>query len=153
MELIHGVKVKQLKIIPDERGMLAECLRADDEMFTKFGQVYFTTAYPGVVKAWHCHKIQFDNFVCVRGLIKLVLYDDRPDSPTKGKVNEFYLGILNPILVQIPPLVWHGFKCVSDVEAIVVNTPSEPYNHAAPDEYRRPYNDPAIPYSWERKFY
>src|SRR5262245_22866795 len=91
-ELIDGVKIKPLKLIPDERGVLAELVRRDDPMFTKFGQVYMTTAYPGVVKGWHYHKIQIDNFSCVRGMIKLVLYDDREKSSTKGKVNEFFLG-------------------------------------------------------------
>jgi len=150
-KFIEGVKIKNLNPISDERGMLMELVRKDDDMFVKFGQTYMTSAYPGVVKGWHYHKVQFDNFSCVQGMIKLVLFDSRESSKTKGKINEFFLGIRNPICVQIPPLVWHGFKCVSEEEAIVINVPSEPYNHKGPDEYRKPYNDPSIPYEWERK--
>ncbi|MBI4565164.1 MAG: dTDP-4-dehydrorhamnose 3,5-epimerase family protein [Planctomycetes bacterium] len=150
--LIEGVKVKPLKPIADERGHLMELVRRDDSMFLKFGQVYMTTAYPGVVKGWHYHKIQVDNFSCVRGQIKLALYDEREQSSTRGTVNEFFLGIRSPILVQVPALVWHGFKCVSQEEAIIINVATEPYRHdGPPDEYRRPWNDPAMPYDWERK--
>ncbi len=151
MKVIQGVKIKKLKVIPDERGRLMEMLRADDELFVKFGQVYLTAAYPGVVKGWHYHKKQYDNFVCVRGMMKVVLYDSREDSPTKGEVNEFFLGEQNPILVQIPPYVFHGFKCVSNHEAIIINTPSEPYHYDDPDEFRVPAHDPSIPYDWGRK--
>jgi len=148
--LIDGTKIKPLKPIADERGHLMELVRRDDPMFVKFGQVYMTTAYPGVVKGWHYHKVQVDNFSCVQGLIKLVLFDDRPSSPTKGVVNEFFLGIRNPVCVQVPALVWHGFKCVSAEESIIINVATEPYNHAGPDEFRRPWNDPGIPYNWDR---
>ncbi|MDI3281087.1 MAG: dTDP-4-dehydrorhamnose 3,5-epimerase family protein, partial [Bacillota bacterium] len=83
--LIAGVRTKPLRFICDERGRLMEMFRCDDELFQKFGQVYLTTAYPGVVKAWHYHKLQTDNFVVVKGMMKVVLYDDRPDSPTRGE--------------------------------------------------------------------
>lgn len=151
MRVIEGVKIKQLKVIPDERGRLMEMLRCDDEVFAKFGQVYMTTAYPGVVKAWHYHKKQTDNFVVVKGMMKVVLYDDREGSPTRGEVNEFFVGDFRTLLVQIPPLVYHGFKCISESEAIVINIPSEPYNYAAPDEYRVDPHDGTIPYDWARK--
>lgn len=149
--MIHGVKIKQLKIIPDERGRVMEMLRADDSLFIKFGQVYVTTAFPGVVKGWHYHKKQVDNFACVKGMMKVVLYDPRGDSPTKGEVNEFFMGEFNPILLQIPALVYHGFKCISEIEAIIINCPTELYNHSSPDEYRIPPNSPDIPYDWGRK--
>ena len=102
MKRIDGVNVKPLKVIADERGYLMEMLRSDDPFFQKFGQAYVSVAYPGVVKGRHYHKIQVDNFSCVHGQIKLVLYDDRPKSKTKGVVNEFFLGIRNPICVQVP---------------------------------------------------
>lgn len=149
--LIDGVKTKPLRVIPDERGRLMEMLRCDDEVFQKFGQVYLTTAYPGVVKAWHYHKIQTDNFVVVKGMMKIVLYDDRAGSPTRGQVNEFFLGDFNPTLLQIPPMVWHGFKCISTDEAMVVNCPTEPYNREHPDEYRADPHQNDIPYDWARK--
>lgn len=149
--MIHGVRVKQLKMIPDERGRLMEILRCDDGEFVKFGQLYMTTAYPGVVKGWHYHKVQIDSFCAVKGMIKLVLYDAREKSATHKEVNEFFLGEQNPILVQIPNVVYHGFKCISETEAIVINCPTEPYHHGKPDEFRIAYNDPGIPYNWDIK--
>ena len=149
--MINGVKVKQLRVIPDERGRLMEVLRVDDPEFIKFGQVYMTTAYPGVVKAWHFHKVQYDNFACLKGMMKVVLYDSREGSPTKGEVNEFFLGEHNNILLQIPPFVYHGFKCISDTEAMIINCCTDMYNRAEPDEYRLPPHGSDIPYDWSRK--
>jgi dTDP-4-dehydrorhamnose 3,5-epimerase len=128
-----------------------EILRSDDELFLKFGQVYMTTTYPGVVKAWHLHKKQSDNVVCVQGMIKLVLYDSREKSPTYKQVDQFYLGLHNPLLVQIPEGVFHGWMCVSHEEAIVVNIPTERYDHENPDEFRLDPHDNDIPYDWRRK--
>jgi len=110
-----------------------------------------TTAYPGVVKAWHYHKRQTDNFAVVHGMMKVVLYDNRPDSPTHGEVNEFFMGIHNPLLVQIPPLVLHGFKCIGETEGIVVNIPTTLYNYKAPDEHRIDPHSKEIPYDWAIK--
>ncbi|MFV2082202.1 MAG: dTDP-4-dehydrorhamnose 3,5-epimerase family protein, partial [bacterium] len=124
---------------------------SDDDIYSQFGQVYMTTAFPGVVKAWHYHKIQDDHFAVVKGMIKLVLYDDREGSRTRGKVNEFFMGIHNPILVKIPRGIYHGFKSVGEEEAIVINVPTEPYNRENPDEYRIPVDDGSIPYDWSRK--
>ncbi len=149
--MINGVKVKQLRAIPDERGRLMEILRADDPEFIKFGQVYMTTVRPGVVKAWHHHRKQTDNMAVVSGLAKIVLYDGRDGSPTHGEVNEFFVGEHNPILVQIPNGVYHGMKGVGDREAIIVNTVTEPYNHEKPDEFRVHPHDNDIPYDWAQK--
>jgi dTDP-4-dehydrorhamnose 3,5-epimerase len=149
--MIHDVVAKQLRFIPDERGRLMEILRNDDDLFTRFGQVYMTTTYPEVVKAWHYHKTQDDFITCVKGMLKLVLFDDREGSPTKGEVNEFYLGEYNPMLVKVPKMVYHGWKCVSELEAIVINIPTEPYNRQSPDEYRIDPHTNSIPYKWERK--
>ena len=149
---IDGVWIKPLSVNPDERGRLMEILRSDDEGFRKFGQVYVSTTYPGVVKAWHLHKVQDDNFCCVKGMVKLVLYDDRDGSPTKGTVTEYFIGEHNPVLVLVPPGVHHGWKCISERESIVINIPSEPYNRESPDEYREPWDSPEIPYTWGIQF-
>lgn len=149
--MINGVKVKKLNPLPDERGLVMEILRCDDEIFKKFGQAYITTAYPGAVKAWHYHKKQTDSFAVIHGMIKIVLYDPRKKSPTKGEINEFFMGIHNPILIQIPPEVYHGFKGISEHEAIMLNCPTEPYNRQNPDEYRLPAHTKKIPYDWTRK--
>ncbi len=149
--MIDGVKVKQLKVIPDERGRLMEILREDDEIFMRFGQVYLTTGYPGVVKAWHYHKNQYDHFCVVKGMMKIVLYDSRDDSPTKGEVNEFFLGEHRPMVLRIPPLVYHGFKTISAEEALLINIPTQPYRYETPDEFRVLPHDNDIPYDWARK--
>jgi dTDP-4-dehydrorhamnose 3,5-epimerase len=151
MNLIDGVKTQQLKVLTDERGRLAEILRADSELFVKFGQVYYTTAYPGVVKAWHFHKIQTDYFFCLKGMTKLALYDSRQNSPTFGLINEFFVGEHNPLLIVIPPLVYHGFKAIGLEESIMINIPTVPYDHARPDEYRLDPDTKEIPYDWDRK--
>jgi dTDP-4-dehydrorhamnose 3,5-epimerase len=148
---IDGVRVKPLRVVPDERGWLMEVLRADDkELFTKFGQVYVSATYPDVIKAWHYHKKQIDNFACMAGMVKLVLVDTRENSPTRGVVNEFFIGARNPMLVQVPNLVYHGWKCIGTETALVVNVPTEPYTYDEPDEYRlEPHG--TLEYDWTRK--
>jgi len=148
--MIEGVKIKNLKVIPDERGWLAEILRCDDEIFEKFGQVYAAAAYPDVVKAWHMHKKQTDHLVCIKGNAKLVLYDGRGSSKTNGEINEFTIGEKNPLLVKVPPEVWHGFKAIGET-AVVVNVPTELYNYKNPDEHRLPPDTDKIPYDWKLK--
>ena len=133
--MIHGVLTKPLKVIPDERGWLMEMLRDDDPFFQRFGQVYLTVVYPEVVK----------------GMSKVVLYDSREDSPTKGQVNEFFLGEKNPTLLVIPPLVLHGMKGIGVEPAYLVNVPTYHYDYKDPDEHRVPAHDPSIPYDWSRK--
>jgi dTDP-4-dehydrorhamnose 3,5-epimerase len=149
--MIDGVTVRGLKIIPDERGRLMEILRSDWPEFKQFGQVYLTTAYPGVVKAWHYHKKQTDTLCVVKGTAKVALYDAREDSPTKGEVAELFMGELNPMLVTVPALVYHGFKCVSQGEAMVINVPTALYVYDDPDEFRIDPYDNDIPYDWGRR--
>ena len=150
-KLIDGVVLKKLSVIPDERGRLMEILRSDDPFFEKFGQAYLTTAYPGVVKAWHYHKKQVDHFCVVHGVMKVVLFDNREGSSTKGLINEFFLGDSNTQLLRIPKGVYHGFKCISDREALVINIPSEIYTYKEPDEFRIHPHENDIPYDWSRK--
>jgi dTDP-4-dehydrorhamnose 3,5-epimerase len=149
--MIDGVKTKELRVIPDERGRLMEILRRDDNLFLNFGQVYMTTTYPNVVKAWHKHGKQTDNIACIQGMIKLALYDPRESSSTFKETNEFYLGDQNPLLIQIPAGVYHGWMCVSREEAIVINIPTEVYNYEKPDEQRLDPHKNDIPYDWSRK--
>jgi len=149
--MIDGVVVKKLAVHPDERGRLMEMLRSDDPFFEKFGQVYVTATYPGVVKAWHKHERQADNMACVSGMVKLALCDARKDSPTCGEVNQFYMGIHNPILVHIPAGVYHGWLCISETESLVVNCPTEKYDYDRPDEQRLDPHDNDIPYTWARR--
>ncbi len=148
MDCIDGVVVKNLRKIDDERGWLMEMLRCDDEIFQKFGQVYMTAALPGVIKAWHYHRIQTDHFVPVKGDMKIALYDPREGSPTRGKVMEFIPDYNKPILIKIPPYVYHGFMATGNDVAYLLNVPTEPYNYKNPDEYRVPADSPDVPYKW-----
>lgn len=146
--MIKDVEIKKLKFIPDERGWLIEILRCDDEIFEKFGQVYITTAYSEVVKAWHYHKKQIDNFTCIKGMMKVVLYDARENSETYKEINEFFIGEKNPLLIKVPPMVYHGFKAIGDETAYFLSVPTLPYNREEPDEYRLPPDSDKIPYNW-----
>ncbi len=151
VNLIKGVKTKILKVIPDERGRLQEILRNDDPLFSIFGQVYVSTTYPGVVKAWHQHQFQVDNIACVHGTIKLVLVNMIYASLSKNQILEYYIGIHNPMLIQVPAGIWHGWKCISQEEAIIVNVPTLAYNYENPDEVRLDPHGGVIPYDWGRR--
>jgi len=119
--MIDGVIVKPLNRIPDDRGTILKMQESCDPEFKGFGEIYFSTIYPGVVKGWHLHENATLNYAVVKGMIKLVLFDNRDGSKTKGKLMELYIGDKNYCLVQIPPNVWNGFKCVGNEEAIVAD--------------------------------
>ena len=147
--MINGVTIHPLTQIPDERGKIMHMLRADDPHFERFGEIYFSTVYPGVVKAWHLHKEMTLNYAVVSGTIKLVMYDDRPDSPTRGEIAELFVGDGNYVLVKIPPKIWNGFKGIGVTPAIVANCATLPHD---PNEIvRLDLFDNAIPYDWEIK--
>lgn len=145
--MIEGVSVHPLKQIPDERGKILHMLRADDPHFEKFGEIYFSVVYPSVVKGWHLHKRMTLNYAVIVGMIKLVLYDDREESPTRAELTELFIGESNYALVKIPPGVWNGFKGVGTKPAIVANCATLPHD---PEEILRmdPF-DNHIPYNWE----
>jgi dTDP-4-dehydrorhamnose 3,5-epimerase len=146
--MIKDVKTKELKLFPDERGFLVEMLRSDDDIFKNFGQTYLTRVNQGVVKAWHLHRKQYDNVVVVKGMMKIVLYDDRKDSSTYKEVNEFFMGEQKMILLQIPPGVMHGMKAIGGEMALAVNHPTEAYDPKDPDEERVDPHNNDIPYEW-----
>lgn len=147
--MIEGVKIKKLTPHADERGCLTEILRSDDEMFEQFGQIYVSLNYPGVIRAWHYHKKQDDFWACVKGMVKAVMYDLRDSSPTRGEVQEVFLGEQSPVLLKIPVGVAHGYKTIGVEPSLLVNLPTKPYDPADPDEYRMPYDTSEIPYDWE----
>ncbi|MCL5958744.1 MAG: dTDP-4-dehydrorhamnose 3,5-epimerase family protein [Chloroflexi bacterium] len=147
--LIEGVKIIPLRRIPDERGTVFHMLRSTDPHFIQFGEIYFSTVYPEVIKGWHKHREMTLNYACIYGRIKLVLYDERHNSPTRGTVVEVFLGADNYSLVVIPPEVWNGFKGLSDPYAIVANCCTH-----AHDPSRSTRLDPFenhIPYEWTVK--
>lgn len=147
--MIDGVKLTPLRQILDERGKIMHMLRADAPHFQGFGEIYFSTVFPGAIKGWHIHREMTLNYAVPHGHIKLVLFDERDDSPTKGELMEIFLGQDNYQLVTIPPMVWNGFKGYGTEPALVANCSDIPHD---PGEIDRldPF-DPRIPYSWELK--
>ncbi len=148
--MIEGVIIKQLDRVIDERGSVLHMLKITDSEFLKFGEIYFSTAYPGVIKGWHLHKQMTLNYAVIKGCIKLVLYDNRDDSPTKGILQQVFMGEKNYCLVVIPPGVYNGYKCIGTEEAIVANCATHPHTS---DEIVRlePFSD-KIPYNWDIKY-
>ena len=147
--MIKGVTITPLKQIIDERGKVMHMLRCDEEIFQKFGEIYFSCVHPGVIKGWHIHKRMTLNYAVPYGKIEFVLYDDRLNSPTKGELQKFLLSPDNYMLVTVPPMVWNGFKGLGNEMTIVANCATLPHD---PEEIERidPF-DPSIPYNWEVK--
>lgn len=146
---LTGVKIVPLRKIPDERGAILHMLRRDDPHFEDFGEIYFSIVYPGVIKGWHKHLVSTSNYAVVSGMVKLVLYDDRPDSATHGEIEEIFLGDLNYVLVRIPPGLWNGVKGIGAAPAIIANCATHPHD---PDEMiRLDPGDAAVPYDWRLK--
>jgi dTDP-4-dehydrorhamnose 3,5-epimerase len=143
---IDGVKTIQLRRIPDERGTIYHMLRSDDPHFVQFGEIYFTSVYEGVVKGWHKHREMTLNYACIFGRIKLALYDDRRDSPTRGALNELFLGPDNHLLAVIPPGIWTGFKGMTSPFALVANCCTHPHDPSRTMRLDPFDND--IPYDW-----
>jgi len=145
--MIDGVLVHPLKIIPDERGRILHMLRRDDPHFERFGEIYFSVIYPGVVKGWHLHKTMTLNYAVVSGMVKLVLYDEREQSKTLGEIYEILTGEQRYALVRIPPGVWNGFQCVGSSPAIVANCATQPHDPA--EIVRMDPHQNRIPYDWK----
>jgi len=147
--VIDGVKVIPLKRIPDERGTIYHMLKRTDAHFTQFGEVYFSTVYQGVVKGWHLHRNMTLNYACIFGRVKLVIYDERDASPTKGELMELFLGPDSYSMVVVPPGLWNGFKGMAPNYSIVADCIDIPHSEA--DSVRLDPADSRIPYDWAIK--
>ncbi len=147
--MIEGVRVRPLTSHADRRGALTELLRADWPEFTRFGQAILTVNEPGVIRGWHRHRRQTDVIVVVRGAALVPLFDGRPDSPTHGALAEYVLDDRRLTAVFVPPGVYHGYRTIGEIAALIVNFPDELYDPAHPDEERVPFDDPSIGYGWE----
>jgi dTDP-4-dehydrorhamnose 3,5-epimerase len=148
--VIEGVIIHPLKQIPDERGKVMHMLRASDPHYAGFGEIYFSVVYPGAIKGWHLHRKMVLNYAVPSGHIKFVLFDPREGSPTKGELQEVFLGEDHYCLVQVPPGVWNGFKGIGTTPAIVANCGSIEHD---PHEILRmdPLVNDVIPYDWSIK--
>lgn len=148
--MIEGIKIISRRIIPDDRGKIMHILKSSDEQFKTFGEVYCSTVYPGIVKGWHMHKKMTLNYIVLKGNIRFVLYDDRPESSTYKKIQEIYIGENNYEMVTVPPLVWNGFRGIGTEEAFVINFTDMP--HDSKEIVRMdPNNNNIILYDWSVK--
>lgn len=150
--MIDGVDVRELDVNADERGHLVETFREDWEFCQpRPAMSYYSMSYPGVVRAWHRHtRGQIDYFVCPKGRIRVGIYDDREDSPTREELDTFVIGEHNQKAVRIPGACWHGFKAIGDEPAFLLNFPTNLYEYENPDEERLPPDTDEIPLDWER---
>jgi dTDP-4-dehydrorhamnose 3,5-epimerase len=144
--MIHDVKITPLKILSDSRGSVMHMMRNDSKIFESFGEIYFSTIYKDSIKAWHLHKESTLNYACIKGVVKLVLFDERPESPTKGKYQEINLSPENYFLVTIPPNIWNGFKGLYKPESIIANCLSLPHNEK--EMVRKDHSDQKFNYKW-----
>ena len=146
--MIHDIKITPLKILSDDRGKVMHMLRNDSKVFEKFGEIYFSTIYCGSIKGWHLHKESALNYVCVKGKVKLVLFDDRKDSPSKNQYQELTLSPENYFLVTTPTNIWNGFKGLDKSESIIANCLTLPHNEK--EMMRIDHNDKKINYNWDK---
>ena len=148
---IAGAQLHPLKVIPTEGGPVLHMLRPGSPLlpdFSKgFGEIYFSEVLPGHVKAWKRHTRQTQHFAVPSGLLKIVMYDDRPDSETRGVLCELALGRPEHYgLLRIPVNVWYGFTAMGDAPALICNCADIP--HDPTEGQRLPADDPSIPYTW-----
>jgi dTDP-4-dehydrorhamnose 3,5-epimerase len=144
--MIHDIKVTPLKIISDDRGKVMHMLRKDSAIFKSFGEIYFSTIFENSIKAWHLHKDSTLNYACINGKVKLVLFDDRENSSTKGNYQELILSPENYFLVTIPPNIWNGFKGLGKPESIIANCLTLP--HDEKEMVRKEPFDKIFNYNW-----
>lgn len=148
-QMLDGVQVTPKRKIFDDRGAIFHMLRADDAIFERFGEIYFSQVYAGVVKAWHYHELMTLNYYLVAGAARLVLFDDRSDSSTAGLGQEIYLHPEDPKLVTVPPKVWNGFKGLGLNPSLVANCST--IAHTKEEISYLPFDDPRFDYDWSQK--
>ena len=141
--MLKGIKVTPLKRLSDERGFFTEIMRTDwKDLFQEdtIAQANFSTTYPQIIRAWHKHlKGQTDYFIALKGAIKICAYDE-----TTNELNEIVSSGQDLQIVRMPGHYWHGYKVISDESAMLLYFTTKHYNHAQPDEERRPWEDQKI---------
>ena len=146
--MIHDIKITPLKIISDDRGKVMHMLRKDSAIFDKFGEIYFSTIFKDSVKAWHLHRESTLNYACIKGKVRLVLFDGREKSSTKGKYQEIILSPVSYVLVTIPPNIWNGFKNLDNEESIIANCLTIAHNEK--EMVRKDLFDKSFNYNWNK---
>ena len=145
---VSGVLIQSLKQIEDNRGSVLHMIRNDGVLFEKFGEVYFSEIHPGKVKAWKRQKEKTQNLAVPVGVIRLVIYDDRQKSSTRGNLAEFTVGRPNHYsLIHIPPMLWYGFQSLNKQTSLIANCANRPHNPLQTETL--PKGSDQIPYQWD----
>jgi len=150
LKLIDGVSVHEVQNVPKNQGFLTEIFRADwlRGLNIVVDQVFQTVHEPGAVSAWHAHERAIDRLFVNSGMMRIVLFDAREGSPTRGLINEFRFGSVRPALVVVPPKVWHGTQNLASVQSSLLNLVDRAYAYDNPDHWRVPANSPHIPFTF-----
>lgn len=147
--VIDGLVVREVKHVPRDHGVITETYRpAWDPTGAPIVHIYQSRLFPGAIGAWSCHMKAVDRLFCNQGFLKVVLYDDREESGTRGMINELYVGDARPTFIVLPPGIWHGLQNVGPVDALVLNYPTLAYDYEDPDHWRLPHDTSEIPYEW-----
>jgi dTDP-4-dehydrorhamnose 3,5-epimerase len=150
MRVIDGVRLREVRHVPKLTGHLTELYRRDWQLDAgAVDQVFQVALLPGRVSAWHAHDQTVDRLFVVEGTVRIVLFDRRADSPTRGLLNEFRLGEHRPGMLLVPPRVWHGVQNIGGAQARLLNMVDKAYDYAAPDHWRVPADTPDIPHRWD----
>lgn len=146
-ERIDGVDVREVKNIVTANGHTTELFREDWGVVQRpVVHMIHVSLRPGALSAWHMHKLKTDHLFVIGGMLKAVLYDDRDGSATKGQVDVFHLSAMRPMLVVIPPGVWHGLQTLSAEACSFVNFFDYAYDYENPDDWRLPADTDEIPF-------
>jgi dTDP-4-dehydrorhamnose 3,5-epimerase len=149
-ETIEGVSIREVRHVPRDHGVITEIFRPEwDPGGRPVVHIYQSRLFPGALGAWSCHQQTTDRLFVSQGLVKIVLYDAREHSKSKGRLMELHAGDARPCLIVVPPGIWHGMQNLGDIDALVLNCPTEAYNYSNPDHYRLPFDSPEIPYVWK----
>jgi dTDP-4-dehydrorhamnose 3,5-epimerase len=147
---INGVSIREVRHVPRDHGVITEIFRSEwDPTGLPVIHIYQSRLFAGALGAWSCHKRSTDRLFVNQGHLKIVLYDDRDESETKGTVMQIIAGDARPCLIVLPPGIWHGLHNVGNSDALVINCPTEAYNYKDPDHYRLPFDSPEIPHKWK----
>ena len=149
VDLIDGVRVREVRHVPGDQGVITEAYRPEwDPTGLPVVHVYQSRLFPGAIGAWSCHAKNVDRLFVNQGHARVVLYDGREGSATRGRLNEFHVGDARPTLLVVPTGIWHGIQNLGSTDVLMLNMPSNAYDYEDPDHYRLPFDTPEIPYSW-----
>lgn len=149
LKLIDGIQIKEVRPVMTGYGHLTEVLRGEwIPGNAHVDQIFVSTLLPGGLSAWHAHEKSTDRLFVVAGHMRMVFYDARENSPTRGLINEFRSGVQRPMLIVVPPRVWHGVQNYGNTPAVLLNAVDKAYSYENPDHWRVPPDSESVPYTF-----